>query len=109
MYRIVALRSRVAERHHSGGRSLSNPFQYAGEYVDAESGLYYLRARYYDPTSSQFIARDPRGDETRQPYVYVTDSPLNATDPSGLYSTLTDAGADPGSIIDPSYAPSTEP
>jgi YD repeat-containing protein len=39
--------------------SLANPFRYTGEYQDAESGLYYLRARYYDPASQQFLTRDP--------------------------------------------------
>ncbi|MEN3005375.1 RHS repeat-associated core domain-containing protein [Dehalobacterium formicoaceticum] len=29
---------------------------YAGEYYDEESGLYYLRARYYDPTEGRFIS-----------------------------------------------------
>jgi YD repeat-containing protein len=31
--------------------NITNPFQYAGQYTDAESGLQYLRARYYDPSS----------------------------------------------------------
>ncbi|WP_246329075.1 hypothetical protein [Brevibacillus halotolerans] len=28
---------------------MSNPFLYAGEIYDEESGMIYLRARYYDP------------------------------------------------------------
>jgi len=28
-------------------------------YTDAETGFVYLRARYYDPTTGQFISRDP--------------------------------------------------
>ncbi|MBQ2941275.1 MAG: RHS repeat-associated core domain-containing protein [Clostridia bacterium] len=35
-----------------------NPFRYAGEYADEETGLIYLRARYYDPTISRFTAED---------------------------------------------------
>jgi RHS repeat-associated protein len=27
--------------------------------LDAESGLQYLRARYYDPATAQFLTRDP--------------------------------------------------
>ena len=64
--------------------SLANPFQFAGQYVDSESGLYYLRARYYDPSSAQFLSRDPAVAATRQPYSYSGDNPLNLTDPSGL-------------------------
>ncbi len=36
-----------------------NPLRYAGEYLDSESGCYYLRARYYDPGTQQFLTRDP--------------------------------------------------
>jgi RHS repeat-associated protein len=36
-----------------------NQFKYAGEYQDAESNLYYLRARYYDPATQQFLTADP--------------------------------------------------
>jgi RHS repeat-associated protein len=61
----------------------TSPFQYAGQYRDTESGLYYLRARYYDPGTGQFISRDPMVTTTRQPYAYVADNPLNRTDPSG--------------------------
>lgn len=64
--------------------SLANPFEYAGQYVDTESGLYYLHARYYDPACGQFASRDPAGAFDRQIYAYVRDTPLNATDPTGL-------------------------
>src|SRR5439155_652759 len=36
-----------------------NPFDYTGQYTDNESGLVYLRARYYDPSTQQFISVDP--------------------------------------------------
>lgn len=48
-------------------------------------GLYYLRNRYYDPSTGQFISRDPASILTRQPYSYVSDNPLNSTDPAGLW------------------------
>jgi len=64
--------------------SASTPFGYAGEYTDAETGLQYLRARYYDPATSQFLTRDPLVAETGQPYAYAAADPLNSTDPSGL-------------------------
>lgn len=64
--------------------SLVQPFQFAGQYRDSESGLYYLRARYYDPATGQFISRDPAVATTRQPYSYTYDNPLNVTDPTGL-------------------------
>ena len=36
----------------------TNPFRYCGEYYDAKTGLYYLRARYYDPTVGRFTQED---------------------------------------------------
>jgi RHS repeat-associated protein len=64
--------------------SVSTPLGFAGEYRDAESGLVYMRARYYDPATAQFISRDPLELLTRQPYSYVNDNPLNGADPTGL-------------------------
>ena len=64
--------------------TITNPLRFAGEYNDSESGLYYLRARFYDTSSGQFISRDPVIAATREPYAYAGDSPLDATDPRGL-------------------------
>jgi len=69
-------------RSHTG--TATTPFGYAGQYTDGESGLQYLRARYYDPSSAQFLTVDPLVGETGQSYAYVDDAPLNATDYSGL-------------------------
>ncbi|HJQ01310.1 MAG TPA: RHS repeat-associated core domain-containing protein [Jatrophihabitans sp.] len=63
--------------------TVTNPFQYAGEYTDAESGLGYLRDRYYDPTTAQFLTRDPVVTATRSAYAYAANNPLNVTDPTG--------------------------
>lgn len=57
---------------------------YAGEYTDTETGLVYLRARYYDPTTGQFLTRDPLESLTREPYAYAGNNPINFTDPTGL-------------------------
>jgi RHS repeat-associated protein len=57
----------------------------AGQYADPETGLQYVRARYYDPGTGNMLSRDPAVSSTRDPYGYAGRSPLNATDPSGLY------------------------
>jgi RHS repeat-associated protein len=62
----------------------TTPFMFTGQYRDAESGLYYLRARYYDSTTAQFLSRDPLVAATRSPYGYVGDNPVNGSDPEGL-------------------------
>ena len=67
--------------------SITNPFRFSGEYQDpaaTESGFYYLRARYYDPVTGQFLSLDPVVRMTRQPYSYVSGNPLNRSDPDGL-------------------------
>ena len=85
-----------------------NPMRYCGEYYDAETGLIYLRARYYDPSIGRFISEDPHWnlgnmiygdkeyeeDEIKQPdiqaisqasnlYMYCLNNPLKYADPSG--------------------------
>ncbi len=52
--------------------------------VDPETGLQYLRARYYDPTTAQFLTVDPLNAITQAPYSYAGDDPLDQSDPTGL-------------------------
>ncbi len=66
--------------------TVTTPFGYAGQYTDAESGLQYLRNRYYDPSTEQFLTVDPLQALTQQPYGYASDSPVNWDDPEGLTS-----------------------
>jgi RHS repeat-associated protein len=63
--------------------SSTTRFLFSGQYQDAESGFYYLRARYYDPTVGQFLSVDPLVAKTLSPYGYVQGNPLNSSDPSG--------------------------
>jgi len=64
-------------------------FAFAGRELDAESGLYYNRLRYYDPAAGRFISEDPIGfaGGDGNLYRYVGNSPLNFTDPLGLSDT----------------------
>ncbi len=65
--------------------SLTNPFTYTAREFDAESGLYFYRARYYDPEIGRFLKEDPidfaAGDVNL--YRYVLNNPINLTDPDG--------------------------
>ena len=56
-----------------------------GSITDSESGLQYLRARYYDPQTCQFLTIDPLVGITGEPYSYTAGNPLNMSDPSGLF------------------------
>ena len=61
------------------------PWGYTGRRYDQESGLYYYRARYYNPSLGRFISADPIGyDDQMNMYAYVANSPMNFTDPSGM-------------------------
>jgi RHS repeat-associated protein len=78
----------------------STPFGFAGYYVDAESGLYYLVTRYYDPATGQFVSVDPAVSLSRSPYGYVDGSPLNRRDPYGLWGGWdTVLGAAIGAVV----------
>ena len=58
--------------------------QYNGQYTDPATGLIYLRARDYDPTTAQFTTQDPLTDLTETPYAYAGNQPITGADPSGL-------------------------
>jgi RHS repeat-associated protein len=64
----------------------TTPLGYTEQYTNADTGLLYLRARSYDPSTAQFMSADPLSDETHTPYGYANDDPINLYDPSGLFS-----------------------
>ncbi|HWP37513.1 MAG TPA: RHS repeat-associated core domain-containing protein [Gemmatimonadales bacterium] len=61
------------------------PLRYAAREYDAETKLYYVRARYYDPALGRFISEDPIGLAGGiNPCVYAGNDPVNHRDPTGL-------------------------
>ncbi|MBU6399281.1 MAG: hypothetical protein KGS61_03100, partial [Verrucomicrobia bacterium] len=65
-----------------------NLYRFAGEQWDPDLGLYYLRARYLDPTSGRFWTMDPFEGSPTDPstlhkYAYCANNPVNRLDPSG--------------------------
>ena len=80
--------------HLYGARKTStdttgNPFAYNGEARD-DTGLDYLRARYYDSQGGTFLTEDSYPGEETDPlsqnrYSYVQNNPVNYTDPSGHF------------------------
>ncbi|MDQ4682039.1 RHS repeat-associated core domain-containing protein, partial [Stenotrophomonas maltophilia group sp. RNC7] len=71
----------------------SNAIRYAGEFYDEETGLYYLRARYYNPYIGRFISEDSYWGEDTNPlslnlYVYCYNDPIKFVDPTGHWGIL---------------------
>jgi RHS repeat-associated protein len=70
-----------------------NVYLYRGEQYDPDLGLYYLRARYYNPATGRFMSRDPEDGNTIDPsslhkYLYGGGDPINRIDPRGRADTI---------------------
>ncbi|MDA8215406.1 MAG: hypothetical protein M0Z64_09055 [Nitrospiraceae bacterium] len=68
--------------------SVNVKHKYTGQEEDAETGLYYYNARYYDPILGRFISADtivgnPRDPQDLNRYTYAGNNPLIYIDPSG--------------------------
>ena len=68
-----------------------NDFLYTGEQYNANTGLYYLRARYMDPSTGTFISMDSYPGSlydlvSLHRYLYANANPVKYTDPTGYFS-----------------------
>ncbi|MEH2131861.1 MAG: RHS repeat-associated core domain-containing protein, partial [Nostoc sp.] len=75
----------------------SNSYQFAGEQRDSQTGLDYLRARYYDADLGRFISKDSFAGFMDDPmsqhnYLYANANPVNFIDPTG-HETMGDLSA----------------
>jgi RHS repeat-associated core domain len=66
----------------------TNPYRYCGEYFDVETSTYYLRARYYRPSTGRFTQQDTYLGSHADPlslnlYTYCHNNPIRYVDPSG--------------------------
>ncbi len=72
--------------------SSMNPFGYRGYCYDANTGLYYLQSRYYDPNTGRFINADSTDYLNVSGtvlgcnlFIYCENDPVNNVDPTGCY------------------------
>jgi RHS repeat-associated protein len=73
----------------------ANPFLFTGDQLDPVSGLYFLRSRYYDPSTGRFLSPDPAPAQpappgTDHPYRYADSSPVHRVDHTGAFWTTTE-------------------
>jgi len=94
----------------TNGGSPRTSYGYTGRERDPLTTLLYYRARFYDPQLGRFLSEDPIGLESDiDLYAYVSNSPLNYSDPLGLQSVPNKAKSArpaPGSGCDPCNDPS---
>ena len=62
-----------------------NPIRYRGYYYDAETGLYYLNSRYYNPEYKRFLNADGLTNSPGSYYAYCEGNPVMFVDPSGYF------------------------
>ncbi len=79
------------------GTANANPYEFTGRELDPNSGLYYLRNRYYSPTLSRFLSPDPMGiaGGDANLYAYAHNDPTNLIDPLGLSTGGVGGGGEP--------------
>jgi RHS repeat-associated protein len=82
-YEYDAFGNMVSKTGPSENTYTPNNYLYRGEQYDPDLGLYYLRARYYNPVTGRFLSADPLASDGQRRYQYAGADPVNGTDPSG--------------------------
>jgi RHS repeat-associated protein len=81
---------------------IEQPFKFVGQYgvMTELNGLYYMRARYYDPEIGRFISEDPIGFAGGDVnlYAYVGNNPILIIDPNGRCPWCAVVGAFSGAV-----------
>ena len=68
-----------------------NPYRYRGYMYDTETGLYFLKTRFYDPKVGRFISQDnvsyldPKTINGLNLYAYCGNNPVMNIDPDGTF------------------------
>ncbi len=76
-----------ATRSNGGTASTKQGFVGSLGHVSDDTGLVYMRARYYDPSLGRFVSQDPDM-EGMDWFVYASNNPVNMVDPTGCDATI---------------------
>jgi RHS repeat-associated protein len=68
--------------------TFEQPWRYSGYYYDEETSMYYLKARYYDPSLGRFLTKDTftgfeASPQSLNQYAYTENNPITYIDPDG--------------------------
>lgn len=79
-------------------QTCSSNYKFTGYEYDSETGLYYAKARYYNPRLGRFMTTDPLGGGVTDPqslnrYAYVINQPTTLIDPRGMDNCIQGKGA----------------
>lgn len=89
---------------------IGEPYRFTGRRYDTETGLYYYRARYYDPAKGRFLQTDAVGyDVDLNMYLYANNDPANRLDPTGADFNCTFADSRIGAASDSICGGSIDP
>ncbi len=82
----------------SGQPAPTSNYLYTGQQFDKLTGLYDLRARYYNPTDGRFLSQDKASLGLYNPielsrYIYAANNPITNNDPSGYNMVMTGSGS----------------
>ncbi len=72
----------------SGEATFDNEVTFTGSITDTSTGLQYMNARFYEPTTGRFLSQDsysgdPYDPWTQHLYSYCGNNPVNMIDPTG--------------------------
>jgi len=96
-YRYTAFGNELSGTQ-SANTTSNNQFRFAGEYWDAHTQTYYLRARSFNPRTGRFTSPDPYWRthnmqssraaiaQSANLFVFVMNNPVRFVDPTGLFA-----------------------